>query len=466
MPPLRQQRQALFAISADCATILPMLARFLKLLWLSLLSLVVVVLLWPNPGPSHAQNPIGDLLALINNARLAQGLYPYVLNPALNAAAQRHSDDMAATGQVSHTGSDGSSDVQRILEAGYGAYAFGPRVGENIYGGPGQADVPFNAWMDTPGARTNLLHDKYREVGIGVASDAQGRNFWTVAFGAQPNVLPVLINDGAGSAEGITVTLTLVPENVAPEGGGTAIGQPTAYRASTSSQFTGVEWQPWAAQVSFRLDETPGPQTVYVQLRDAAGRTIVSQASVTLTGPDADATATPAEPAETETPGPPTATPSRTPRPTRTPTPTRTATPTRTPRTSPTPTSTGTATATAIRTPTASATPTSRPTASATASATPEPSATATLLPTITASVTSTPPPTETNTATSPPPTRSPEATAILPPAPPVPAGTVVKEESEPPSLASRVAPWALGLQIVALVLGVYVALRRPDEQS
>jgi hypothetical protein len=87
------------------------------------------------------------------------------------------------------------------------------------------------------------------------------------------------------------------------------------------------------------------------------------------------------------------------------------------------------------------------------------------LLPTATASATSTPAPTGTNTATSPPPTRSPEATAISPPVPPIPGDTVVEKESESPSLASRVAPWALGLQVVALVLGVYVALRRPGEQ-
>jgi hypothetical protein len=44
----------------------------------------------------------------------------------------------------------------------------------------------------------------------------------------------------------------------------------------------------------------------------------------------------------------------------------------------------------------------------------------------------------------------------------PIPAEVVVEEEPEPPSLAARVVPWALGLQLVALALGVYVALRRP----
>jgi hypothetical protein len=36
--------------------------------------------------------------------------------------------------------------------------------------------------------------------------------------------------------------------------------------------------------------------------------------------------------------------------------------------------------------------------------------------------------------------------------------------KEETPDWASRLAPWALGLQVVALGLGVYVALRRPEK--
>jgi hypothetical protein len=38
------------------------------------------------------------------------------------------------------------------------------------------------------------------------------------------------------------------------------------------------------------------------------------------------------------------------------------------------------------------------------------------------------------------------------------------EDESDPLALASRLVPWAVGLQIIALILGVYVALRRPGE--
>jgi hypothetical protein len=423
-----------------------MKTRLFALLWIALVSPLVLGPLVS--GPAQAQDPAGELLGLINDARLNQGLHPYVVGRELAAAAQRHSDDMASTGQISHTGSDGTSSTQRIMEAGYAAYEFGLVVSENIYGGMGEADVPFSTWMGQPDARSNLLHEQYREVGIGVVRDDQGRRFWTLNVGARPNVLPVLINGGVASVDTITVTLTLVPENVVPEGRGTAMGQPMEYRASTSSQFPGSDWNPWAERVAYVLDEAPGQQTVYVQLRDAAGRTTVSQASVTLTGlgnttPIVTVETTPLD--EPETPPAVTVTATPTPQSSPTPTGTKTPTPTRTPR------------------PTSTVSPTPEPTITVTplSTPTPFPTQTPTSVPSATLPVE---PPLEAETATSPSEATPPARATIPPPEPthPVSGGMDDGGEAEPPSLASRLAPWALGLQGIALILGVYLALRRP----
>lgn len=455
----RQSDQPIkFATSADCAKIVIMqLLRCASFrIWILLLPLLA--LLGLVVGLVQAQNPVLDLLALINGARIGEGLHPYAVSAALSSAAQRHSEDMAASGQIDHAGSDGSSSTERVLQAGYGVYEFGLVASENIYGGAGGARAPLNEWLTQPGAQSNLMSSKYREVGIGFANDAQGRAFWTLTVGAQPNVLPVLINDGATHVDSITVTLGLVPENVVPEGLGTAMGQPQEYRASTHAQFVGAEWAPWAAAVSFTLDEIADPQAVYVQLRDAEGRTAVSQASVIVgdlndtidvTGTiEADVTVTPTA----------TLMPS--------------AVPSETPIVSPEPTQTFTATVTpmssATVTPTSSATPTPAPptptTPAPTAIAPPQASHTLTPLPTITNSPVPPEPPTD---------TPRPSATALATSLPAGIAPTLVTptldvvesdDEGKSPSLASRLAPWALGLQIVALGLGVYVALRRPGE--
>lgn len=430
--------------------------RYLTLI--TFLTLAVVTPLCLAPGPARAQDSTAELLARINAARLAQGLYPYVSSPQLNAAAQRHSDDMAAHGQLSHTGSDGSSETQRILEAGYGAYEFGPVVAESIH----QGDNPFDAWLGQLNDRNNLLHQQYREVGLGAAG-----GYWTVTFGAQPNVLPVLVNNGASSVDTLTVTLTLVPENAAPNGQGTAIGQPIQYRASTDEQFSGAEWQTWQPEASFTLDEIAGSQTVYVQLQDAAGRTVISWTTIVLTSLP-QPTDTPEEPDETGTPG------------TATTSPTMTMTATRTPKISPTMTmsvtATGTLGATVTATPTLTATPTVTATSTPSVTVTPRPtntprpSATGTPPPPPMFTATPTPPPTVTMTPlpsstmtmtfTPMPPSRTPEPTLRV-----IPIEGEDDEEAEPAPLATRLAPLAVCLQIMALILGLYVALRRPGKE-
>jgi len=454
----QSDRSIKFATSVDCVKIVTMqLARYASLR-IGILLLPALAFLGLVVGLVQAQNPVSDLLALINATRTGEGLHPYVVSAALSSAAQRHSEDMAASGQIDHTGSDGSSSTQRVLEAGYGVYEFGLVASENIYGGTGAAQTAFDEWLSQSGARSNLMSSKYREVGIGFANDVQGRVYWTLTVGAQPNVLPVLINDGVTRVDSITVTLRLLPENVVPEGLGTAMGQPQAYRASTDAQFVGAEWAPWAAIASFTLDETADPQTVYVQLRDGDGRTTVSQARVTLGEPDdtddvtgtivADGTVTPTVTSVPSTD--PSGTPTVSPKPTQTVT--ATVTPMSSATTKPTPSATQTP---------VTPTPT---TEASTATASPQPSHTPTPLPTITNS----PVPPETATST-----LRPSATALATPLPvgiaptsipPTLGGVGSDSEGASPSLASRLAPWALGLQIVALGLGVYVALRRPGK--
>jgi hypothetical protein len=416
------------------------------LLWILVVILLLLALSQTGVSFVYAQATSADLLALVNEARINQGLYPYVISAELSAAAQRHSNDMATSGQIGHTGSDGSSSTQRVLEAGYGVFDFGLVASENVYGGIGGADAPFNAWMGQSGARSNLLSEKYREVGIGVARDDQGRIFWTLDVGARPNVLPVLINDGVTSVDTISVTLTLVRENVVPQGQGTAMGQPIAYRASTNPEYSNAEWRSWADKVPFLLENKSGRQTVYVQLRDAADRTAVSQASVTLG--DVDLTVTPTLTEEPELPDAPTvsstATVSQTPTPLTSPT--RSQTPTRT------------ATATIIPTQTPGASDTPRPTMTLLPSGTPIPTATRSSVPVPTFTLTLTPSP------TSPVPLQVTAVTSM--PTDLLTSSEESKDQTENGNaMAPQLAPWAVGLEIVALILGVYLALRRPDSR-
>ena len=282
-----------------------------------LVACVVLIQLGPQPVTAQA-DPAAELLARINAVRKTNGLPPYALNDKLTAAAQAHSKDMVSKGKVDRAGSDGSTPKSRILAAGYGQWTIGPVIDEAIYGGTGGAQGAFDWWMSTDTDKSRLLSSRFREVGIGAATAPNGWIYWTLDLGAQPNILPFCVNGGVYSVDSSAVTLTLTTENAVPAGEGTStIGQPLQVRVASDDSFTGAEWQPWAAQVPFKL-QAKSQQKIYVVYRDAQGRTAAYSLAVTLTN----------VPTPTYTP-PPTLTPppTNTRRATETSAPTRTALP-------------------------------------------------------------------------------------------------------------------------------------------
>lgn len=132
----------------------------------------------PAPGETNAK-----LVEAHNKAREAQGLAPLVQSPALTKAAQIHSDDMARTGRMSHTGSDGSSPFQRMEQAGY-RYGY---AGENVAAGQADVSAVMQAWMNSSGHRSNILSRNYKDLGVAVAYGRNGQPYWTATFGASPD---------------------------------------------------------------------------------------------------------------------------------------------------------------------------------------------------------------------------------------------------------------------------------------
>lgn len=269
---------------------------------------------------AQEEDPAALFYVLVNQARLDEGLSPYGWSDLLTASAQRHADDLAATGSASHVGSDGSTVAQRVAEAGYAAWGDGAVVGENFWVGYGTVQEALDWFLEDLPHRDNILNTRYREVGIGVASDADGRSYYVLDFGARPNVLPIFVNDGADTTESPQVAIRLTNEEACPQGEGTAyMGRALEVRISSTPDFSDLPWQPWEPLMAWTLPEEPGEHTVYVQFRDGAGRVAASADSILLLpGPG---TSTPLPPTETPTPSPPPPTPSPTIPPTPTPSP-------------------------------------------------------------------------------------------------------------------------------------------------
>ena len=126
-----------------------------------------------------------QVVALVNQERAGAGCPPLAIDERLVAAAQGHSEDMAANDFFSHTGSDGSEPWERMEAAGYDW----SRAAENIAAGYPTPEEVVAAWMNSMGHRNNILNCALVDTGVGyvyLADDGGSVNYhhyWTHAFG-------------------------------------------------------------------------------------------------------------------------------------------------------------------------------------------------------------------------------------------------------------------------------------------
>jgi uncharacterized protein YkwD len=124
------------------------------------------------------------VLQQLNRVRAAHGLVPLKLNVQLSKAAAGHTKDMAAHGYFGHTSADGSSFWKRVQNF-YVASKFGYwSVGENLLWSAHDLSPKsaLELWMASPHHRTNILTERWREVGISAVYTEAAPG----SFGGQP----------------------------------------------------------------------------------------------------------------------------------------------------------------------------------------------------------------------------------------------------------------------------------------
>lgn len=101
-------------------------------------------------------------------------------NYDLEAAAYRHSSDMANANFMDHTGSDGSDPGQRIADTGYVANAWA----ENVAAGQSTINAVMTSWMNSPGHCMNIMNSNVTEVGASAVENSDTRYgiYWTQVF--------------------------------------------------------------------------------------------------------------------------------------------------------------------------------------------------------------------------------------------------------------------------------------------
>ena len=251
---------------------------------LLLLMLGLVAVLSGVHGVCAQKDPALHLYELISQARLYEGLAPLGRSTLLNQAAQRHADDLVSLGKVTHEGSDGSSFQQRIREVRYHAWEDGLLVDEVIWAGLGTAEDAL-VWLHSNPSWKVLTDPRYREIGVGYADD-NGVHYFVITVGSRPGVLPIFINDGAETTDTAQVALHLTNEEAVPLGEGNWMGRAIEVRISNQPDFEGLPWLPWEPLLPWVLaGDQPGEYAVYVEFRDGANRTAVSQDTIRLVTP-------------------------------------------------------------------------------------------------------------------------------------------------------------------------------------
>ncbi len=127
------------------------------------------------PAPPPPAGAADQVVALVNAARADAGCGALRVDGRIVAAAQAHSDDMAANDYFSHDSLDGRSFADRVRAAGYPSPG-----GENIAQGQRSAQAVHDAWMNSSGHRANILNCGFTTIGVGLH---QGSWTWTQDFG-------------------------------------------------------------------------------------------------------------------------------------------------------------------------------------------------------------------------------------------------------------------------------------------
>lgn len=119
-------------------------------------------------------------LAVINSMRAEKGIAPLKLSDNLTEIACARAEEIAWSGEHSHTRPNGRRFTSILKEAGITKGV----AGENIGWGYATVSDVCTAWKESESHYKNIMNPDFKEIGIGVAADPDPTKFlcWTQIF--------------------------------------------------------------------------------------------------------------------------------------------------------------------------------------------------------------------------------------------------------------------------------------------
>ncbi|MBU1088250.1 CAP domain-containing protein [Patescibacteria group bacterium] len=109
---------------------------------------------------------VQKVIKLTNQERQKNGLPQLVYNQDLASSATNKAKDMFAYNYWAHNSPSGKTPWDFFKEIGYDYSTAGENLAKDFY----DTDSMVKAWMKSPTHRDNILHAKYKEIGIGVVN--------------------------------------------------------------------------------------------------------------------------------------------------------------------------------------------------------------------------------------------------------------------------------------------------------
>lgn len=116
-----------------------------------------------------------EVVRLINEIRVQNGLKELTYDWELSRVARYKSQDMKDNKYFSHTSPVYGSPFQMIKNFGITYRS----AGENIARGQSTPQAVVNAWMNSSGHRANILNSSFTHIGVGYVASG---NYWTQMF--------------------------------------------------------------------------------------------------------------------------------------------------------------------------------------------------------------------------------------------------------------------------------------------
>ncbi len=116
-----------------------------------------------------------EVVRLVNEIRVQNGLKELAYNWELSRVARYKSQDMKDNRYFSHTSPVYGTPFEMMKNFGITYRS----AGENIAKGQTSPQAVVNAWMNSSGHRANILNASFTQIGVGYVADG---NYWTQMF--------------------------------------------------------------------------------------------------------------------------------------------------------------------------------------------------------------------------------------------------------------------------------------------